>query len=315
MRRWWLDACCIASVVGVWPRFIEPRLVTTNVLTLKFKGLPAELAGLKILHFSDLHFNAEIPSAFLDKLCQKAKKLAPDLVAFTGDFLCHSHLRDGERLKRFLCSFPQGKYGNYAIFGNHDYAETVSTNERGEYAVYKAGRHSLRAGFKRLLKRVTRPTAIHLEVKSIPLHADLVKLLSTTPFKLLHNQCHTIAIGQQALNICGLGEYLLGRADTKAAFDAWDSRYPGIILTHNPDSIPLLSDCPGNLVLCGHTHGGQVNLPGFYNTFMMSEHPQWRRGMVRVHDKWVYISRGVGGTIPFRCFAPPELLCITLQPQ
>jgi predicted MPP superfamily phosphohydrolase len=309
----WLDACCIASIVGIWPRFIEPRLVTTNVVTLKVKDLPPALNGLKILHFSDLHLHRNVSDKFLAKLCRKARAWSPDIVAFTGDFICHSQLDDKVRLQAFLRDFPEGKYGSYAVLGNHDYAESVSVNGNGEYAVFKRGGSPLKNGIKRLFTRTRTPVAMQLAVRDIPLHKELPALLKTTPFKLLHNETKLIHVGDSALNICGLGEYLLGRFDPVKAFTNWDANYPGIILAHNPDCAPLLADYPGSVVLSGHTHGGQVNLFGLANTFMMIEHPQLRRGLVHVHDKWVSVSRGVGGILPFRWFAPPELLCLTLK--
>lgn len=312
-RHWWWDAFCIASLVGIWPRFIEPRLVMTNVVTLKLKELPPALSGLKILHFSDLHLNAQMSDVFLDKLCRKAALLTPDLVVFTGDFLCHSRLDEVARLRQFLCRFPEGKYGSFAVLGNHDYRQSVSVDDKGEYAVYQPSRSPLGQGMRRLFRRVRTPIAMQLQVREVPMHDELVALLAETPFRLLHNQCCTVAVGDSALNICGLGEYLLGRCDPAEAFRAWDNRYPGLVLAHNPDCVPLLDNYPGALILSGHTHGGQVNLPGLASVVTTMEQPQLKRGLVYVGDRWVSISRGVGGLIPFRWFSPPELLCLTLK--
>ena len=67
--------------------------------------------------------------------------------------------------------------------------------------------------------------------------------------------------------------------------------------------------------MCGHTHGGQVNLPWFWKKFTLMENPQLKRGLVRMLDKWIYINRGVGSIMQFRWFAKPEILLLTLEMQ
>ena len=116
------------------------------------------------------------------------------------------------------------------------------------------------------------------------------------------------------LNVCGLGEYILGRSLPEIAFRDYDSRYPGIILAHNPDATPHLKNYPGQVILCGHTHGSQINLPWFAKKFTLLENPQYNRGLFKISDnKWMYVNRGIGSLLPFRWFASPELTLLTLQ--
>ncbi len=312
---WW-DAFCVASIVGIWPRYCEPRMLTTNYVTLKIKDLPSALQGLKILQFSDLHLNPSQSDKFLEKVKRKAEKFAPDIAVFTGDFICQSKLdpATANKLLHFLTTFPRGRYGSFAILGNHDYAEFVSVNSSEEYSVTPPTATPFMKGLKRAFSRTLTPKAMQRTVHDVPLHQELLALLSQTPFRLLHNACATVPIQGSALNIAGLGEYMLGRFDPENAFKLWDYNYPGIVLAHNPDCVPHLTNFPGAVILAGHTHGAQINVPLVRKRFLCMENPQYKQGMIHVSDKWLYVNRGLGALMPFRWFAPPELLCLTLVP-
>jgi len=308
------DLFCTASIVGIWPRFIEPKLIFTTRLGVKIPHLPDDLKGFKILQISDLHLNPSITNSFLNKLQHSIEALKPDLIVFTGDFICYSNLLEPERLAHFFQSL-HAPYGCFAILGNHDYDECVSINALGEYDVIDPLPSSLIKAFKRLSQNITLAKTTTERARQIPLKKILVDLIATTPFTLLHNATTTIQVKNTRLNICGLGEYMLGRTIPSEAFRNYDERYPGIILLHNPDGSPLLKDYPGNVVLCGHTHGGQVNLPWMWRKFTLLENMDFKKGLVDFQGKKIYINRGIGSVLQFRWFAPPEILLLTLQKE
>lgn len=307
----WDFWCCI-SILGIWPRFIEPRLISTTRLAIEIPSLPKALDGLKILQLSDLHFHSGIPDFFLNKMLAKVKQLAPDLIVFTGDFLCYSKLIDPERLQRTLAAL-QAPYGCFAILGNHDYQEYVSISETGDYDVNFDRRSSIKKGWSRLWKEVALTKTVTPRAQNVGLNESLIALLKQTPFELLHNQNRVIPIKGSCLNICGLGEHMLGRFLPEIAFQDYDKSCPGIILTHNPDSVPYLKDYPGELVLSGHTHGGQVNIPVMYKKFAILENMHLKKGLWKIDGKWVYINRGLGSVMPFRWFSVPEISLFTLS--
>lgn len=302
---------CIVSMIGIWPRFIEPNLLKTTTLTLRIPHLPSALHGLKILQFSDLHLSQNASDRFLNKLRRRIARSCPDLILFTGDFICYSLLDDPERLLKVLKSC-QARYGCYAVLGNHDYQEYVSINDDGAYDVIEQI-STLKKGWGRLFSKVIITKEITAKAKTVSLQQDLLALLKETPFQLLHNEHSLIPIQDTFLNVCGLGEHMLGRCQPDIAFKKYDPRYPGIILIHNPDGIPYLKGYPGDLILSGHTHGGQVNLPGLYQKFMTMENMHLKRGLLKIDGKWVYINRGIGSVMPFRWFSAPELLLLTLR--
>jgi predicted MPP superfamily phosphohydrolase len=307
------DVFCVTSIIGIWPRFIEPQRLITKKLSLPIQNLPKSLRGLKILQFSDLHLNRSVKKSFLEKLVARVNILKPDLIVFTGDFVCYSAFEEQERLHKLLCQF-KAPYGCYAIFGNHDYEEYVSINKEGTYDVIEnSGTSSLIRAFKRLFTTTTLTKIISARAQSVPTHSHLVDMLATTPFKLLHNTTIGIPIRDTILNLCGCGEYMLGRFKPQEAFANYNSKYPGIILVHNPDAIPHLKEYPGDVILCGHTHGGQVNLPWFWKKFTLLENMQFKKGLLKLYNKWENINRGIGSVMPFRWFSPPELLLLTLE--
>lgn len=311
---WIWDLWCVVSIVGIWPRFIEPRLIDLHRLTLPINNLPPSLQGLKIIHFSDLHLNRTVSQRFLAKLANKINRTDPDLILFTGDLLCYSHLKEPEELRQFLCSL-KARYGCFASLGNHDYAECVSINGQGDYDILtrEDKAHPLGRAFSRLLSSQKLTGKVTPAAAAVPLHQPLVELLAQTPFKLLHNESVLVAIDGSFINICGLGEYMAGRFLPEAAYQNYRKEYPGIILSHNPDTAPLLAGYPGDLILSGHTHGGQVNLPFMWKKFTLLENQAFKKGLLKVNGKWLYVSRGVGGVLNFRWFAMPEVLLLTLR--
>jgi predicted MPP superfamily phosphohydrolase len=92
-----------------------------------------------------------------------------------------------------------------------------------------------------------------------------------------------------------------------------------LLLTHNPDLLIELAGLGGDslsLVLAGHTHGGQVRLPG-YGALFTSTYlgPRYDAGLFRYKGIPVYITPGVGTSlVPFRFLCPPEVTLLTLVP-
>lgn len=303
---------CLSTIIGIWPRFIEPNILLTSKLKLPIPHIHPSLKGIKILQISDLHLNSSTSNHFLQKLLKKSQALKPDLIVFTGDFLCYAQLNDPQRLQTLLSKF-HAPYGCFAILGNHDYNACVSINHQGDYDIIRPVASSLGRAFSRLIENITLTKNITDAARNIPLNINLLNLLKQTPFHLLHNETALIPIKDTFLNITGLGEYMLDRLDAENAFKNYNKGYPGITLLHNPDGIPSLKNYPGNIILCGHTHGGQVNLPWMWKKFTLLENMQFKKGLHQINDKWAYINRGIGGAMPFRWFSPPEILLLTLE--
>lgn len=312
-----LDLLSTLSVIGIWPRFIEPRRVSVTRLHWDLSPSHISLDGFKILHLSDLHFHKGVPDYFLDKIVRRANRLKPDLIVFTGDFICYSQLEDRERLKKFLCRL-KAPAGSFCTFGNHDYERYVSRNSEGEYDVVSTPSPlvGIARGVRSLFSKPSFKTKVTPKAQSLSFNADLCNLLKETPFTLLENTTTTLSNG---LNITGLGDLALGRFRPETAFAGYNHRCPGIVLSHNPDTFVKLTSFPGDWILSGHTHGEQIHLPypkwarSMTRKLARLEHSAYTRGMHTKDSKTLYVNRGLGCHKPFRLFSAPELCLITLQ--
>ncbi|MEK6681229.1 MAG: metallophosphoesterase [Nitrospirota bacterium] len=116
--------------------------------------------------------------------------------------------------------------------------------------------------------------------------------------------------------IAGVGDYLEDFQDINRAFKGIPDDMPRILLSHHPDyAEELPKDARVDLVLSGHTHGGQVQIPFLFAPIVPSRYGQkYVNGLVRNDDTQVYVSRGVGMVaIPVRFSCPPEITIITLR--
>ena len=87
-----------------------------------------------------------------------------------------------------------------------------------------------------------------------------------------------------------------------------------IILSHYPDAIRQVAYLKPDLILAGHTHGGQICLPGGIPLLTHDTLPKsMSKGLHRLHDTWLLVGRGFGfSTWLFRTFCPAEVIEITL---
>jgi predicted MPP superfamily phosphohydrolase len=307
------ECFCIASIAGIWPRYIEPRLLLTHRIDLPIAGLQAPLQGLRIVQFSDLHLSSHLSDRFLRRIKRRIANLQPDLLLFTGDFLCHGRLDEPQRLSTFLHGLD-APLGAFTVLGNHDYAEYISINKDGDYDVIRGTCGSpVKSAFHRLLFGQKLRGRCSNRVHEIAPHPELLKAIESSAFRLLHNETIQVHTQGASLNIAGLGDYWADRCQPQQAFKKWHAEIPGVALSHNPDSVRLLEACPASIILSGHTHGGQVNIPLLRERCVAMEHPKLRHGLQEAYGQRVYINRGIAGSFPVRFFSPPELTVFTLK--
>jgi predicted MPP superfamily phosphohydrolase len=119
----------------------------------------------------------------------------------------------------------------------------------------------------------------------------------------------------QRLRLCGVDDLWEGRQDlARALGDATPEDFV-LLVSHNPDYAESLPEASVDLVLAGHTHGGQVTLFGLWAPFLPSDHGQkYRGGLVWAGDVLVLVTTGAGTTgAPLRLFAPPEIVLVMLH--
>lgn len=141
---------------------------------------------------------------------------------------------------------------------------------------------------------------------------DLKSALSSAKVKFLINQSQPLDDGL----------WIVGVDDPASAHDQLDEAVkdvPGgvrrLLLAHSPDIVPNLAGQTFDLILSGHTHGGQINLP-FLNGAWLKDGPtnKYIQGMFEVNGSPLYVNRGIGmTTLPVRIHCRPEITQFTLH--
>ncbi len=138
--------------------------------------------------------------------------------------------------------------------------------------------------------------------------------LESARLPVLCNQGLEVGIGNSSIYLAGLDDVWSGQPDLTPTLDNLTREIPIILLAHEPDWVDNSSqDGRVALQLSGHTHGGQVRLPGLGAPLLPPFGQKYDQGLNRVQNTWVYTSRGVGVIGPpvrFNC--PPEVTEITL---
>jgi len=133
--------------------------------------------------------------------------------------------------------------------------------------------------------------------------------------EVLRNQHITVQFGGSSLYVAGVDDYGYG-ADVRRAVRGIPRDAATILLAHNPRIIHLASRHGVSLVLSGHTHGGQVNLPLLGTVYGLSpERLRYKIGWDRLGATQIYVSRGIGTIVlPWRVRCPAEITHLELLP-
>jgi uncharacterized protein len=132
---------------------------------------------------------------------------------------------------------------------------------------------------------------------------------------VLINEGVKVTVGASSIFLAGIDSASAGQPDPSAAFLARKNEAVSLALVHEPDYISELSRLVQvDLQLSGHTHGGQVRIPGLGPIVLPELGHTYVEGLYRVGPSQVYTSRGIGMVgVPFRFNCPPELTEITLS--
>ena len=141
------------------------------------------------------------------------------------------------------------------------------------------------------------------------------ELTDTAGLQVLKNRSVLIFDGDAAITIAGLDDSVTGHDDFDATLANAPSDAPIVLLAHRPDIIEEAARRKVALVLSGHTHGGQVVIPGFGPPVVPSRYgKRYAAGLNHCGETAIYTNRGVGmAMLPIRVNCPPEVALVTLR--
>ena len=142
----------------------------------------------------------------------------------------------------------------------------------------------------------------------------VVAAMTARGVRFLINRSIAIRRGNDVLSILGIDEVYRGEPDIPAAFSSVARDRPCIGVSHHPDIIDKLEGRRLDLLVCGHTHGGQIRFPLFGSVVVPSKHEaRYASGFHRVGGVLLSVSRGIGAVPPLRILCKPEVATFTLR--
>ncbi|HEY8495436.1 MAG TPA: metallophosphoesterase [Limnochordales bacterium] len=148
----------------------------------------------------------------------------------------------------------------------------------------------------------------------------LARDLTRAGVRLLVNGGEVIRHRGRRIRIAGVDDPHTGLDDVDQALacvppSQGDGREPLVLLAHSPDVLEAASRAGVDLVLAGHTHGGQICLPGGVPLWTNTRRGRFSAGLYRHGRTQMFVTRGIGtSALPGRLFCPPEVAVVRLVP-
>lgn len=258
---------------------VEPTWLEVNRLQIPIAGPPAG-APLRIVQLTDFHFQKRVPISYVESCVRAANAEQPHVIALTGDYI-HKGARYVEGIADLLAELS-APLGVYAVLGNHDHAV----------------RNALRVGIRRHPR----------------LHQKVSDSLTRRGIRVLHNELLVVDHGGARFQISGVDDLWSRHCRPDLALAALDPELPHVMLAHHPCTIELLGERRCDLMLSGHTHGGQVHLKRFGSVTLSRRMRNFAAGLYTHGQSRVYVNKGVGFGLRIRYNRRPEIAVFELTP-
>lgn len=243
--------------------------------TLKLDRLPEPFRGMRIVQISDFHYAEYTEPVFLREIVHEVNRLKPDVVVFNGDYVT-------------VGLFPERRTKGFA----YSCIEILSRIECPQrYSVL--GNHD-----------------------STFAEPEVLDALKIHKMNLLYNGYMPLEREGKRIWFAGSGDVSYNKMDLDKAIPpaSLTDGEPIILLVHEPDVLPLVARHNVDLMLSGHTHGGQVRFPFLPAMGLPEFGRRYVEGLFRHGPTQLYVNRGIGTVgLPFRFNCPPEITEITLD--
>jgi hypothetical protein len=276
-RSFLLGAGVTAAGLAFYSAEIAQHEIDVVPRPITISNLPTPFHGYRIAQLSDIHLDEYTEPYFLELIVQKVNSLAPDLVLLTGDFVTHGAFN-------FIA-------GSNAA---HRCAEII-TNLTAPLRYAILGNHDVAVN-----------------------SALVVQALSSKGTPVLVNQYLSIERNGARLWLCGVDDPATSHPNLDLAVPSKPDG-PVILMAHEPDyADDVITHPRGQLVdlmLSGHSHGGQIRLPFLGPMVLPQMGEKYPEGHYQFNKMQLYVNRGIGTVgLPFRLNCPPEITLLTLQP-
>ncbi|GIJ52448.1 hypothetical protein Val02_93340 [Virgisporangium aliadipatigenens] len=292
VRRLAVGALTVGAATAAYASLIERNLFTLRRVDVPV--LAPEAEPLRVLHISDLHLTPGQHRK--QRWVSELAGTDPDLVIVTGDNMAHV-----DAVPAVLRALgPLMERPGAFVFGSNDYFGPVLKNPLGYFDRDRE----------------------HIEGPALPA-GELRDAFAGAGWVDLNNARTTIKAGGRLIELAGVDDPHIGRdryASVAGPVDPGADLHLGV--THSPEPRvldPMAAD-GFDLILAGHTHGGQVCVP-FYGALVTNcELPRhMAKGLHRWPDSaaWLHVSAGLGThpTAPVRFACRPEASILTLVPR
>ncbi|KAF0095760.1 MAG: metallophosphoesterase [Puniceicoccaceae bacterium 5H] len=241
--------------------------------------LPQLKRVVRLVQLSDWHISNDVPMDLIEKSVEVAIDQEPDVICLTGDYITNEIL-DPERMADLFRQLSMTA-PTFAVMGNHDGTPYQPDHSDGQ------------------------------------LYEALTRILRESGVRVLSNESNKLRLmAGPELMIAGLGDLWRGPvAPNQALSFQRRENIPVIVLAHNPDTKRNIAHHDWDLMLSGHTHGGQVCIPFMEAHFAPVADKSTYSGYYRWHDRHLYITRGVGNLHGIRFNCRPEVSLLELLPK
>jgi hypothetical protein len=275
-RNFLLGSAAAAGSLALYSGEFARHEISIVTRDVALAKLPGAFHNYRIAQISDIHFDEYTEPWFVRRVVGEVNRLAPDLVLLTGDYISNTPL-------------------------GHDFA----------------------AGAMLRCAEVLRELACPLRYAVMGNHDSILGPpqiragLATASIPLLFNQHVAIERAGERLWLAGVADPITNVPDLQRAIPASPDG-PVLLLCHPPDyADDVLAHPRGALVdlmLAGHSHGGQVCLPIVGPLHLVPGGKKYVAGLFHLGPMQLYVNRGIGTVgVPFRLNCPPEITLLTLK--
>lgn len=272
------------TAVAISGMFLGSRQIWVNEKEVRIANLHDDLKGLRFVQISDIHIGNLIGEKYLNFTLGLIRAAKPDYVLVTGDIIDNNNAFlpvAGTFFSLLDAMLPPStglRAGGrvFGVLGNHDYIDD--------------GRAAAKA-------------------------------FRTSGLNILHNEAVTLSRGRGKFSLGGLDYPPLGKSRMTAMQTYFETMrasaqkdLPLLLMNHHPSDFEYLKTQKVDLVLSGHTHGGQISFSSRRDSLLNGASWGYRYyvDLYNEQGSQLYVNRGLGHWFPLRISCPPEITVITL---